>query len=302
MKKAVKWSGMLFGVLLGVLILALGIVYGASEYHFRRSYDVQPAPLALLSDSATIRRGAHIATTRGCTDCHGKDMSGNIVIDAPPVAVLSGSNLTSGAGGVGDDYGAIDWIRAIRHGVGVDGKPLLFMPSHEFYPINDEDMSALVAFLESRPAVDHQVAKNSVGPIGRFLYLKGDLPLVPAELIDHDGARPDPIERAATAEYGEYLSTGCTGCHGAGFSGGKIPGTPPDFIPAANLTPDMATGIGGWTEEDFFRALREGRRPDGRSLNGAYMPWGSLGQMTDAELRAIWLHLRSLEPAPYGGR
>src|SRR5690606_25887190 len=144
-------------------------------------------------------------------------------------------------------------------GIGPDGKPLLFMPSQEFYPLSDEDLGALIAYLESLPAVDHTPGKSSVGPLGRVLFLAGQLPLLPAEMIDHDAERRATPAPGPTAEYGAYLATGCTGCHGAGFSGGKIPGTPPEFPAASNITPHEATGIGTWAEADFFRALREGR-------------------------------------------
>jgi mono/diheme cytochrome c family protein len=56
------------------------------------------------------------------------------------------------------------------------------------------------------------------------------------------------VERGVTVEYGRYLAAGCVGCHGAGYSGGKIPGTPPDFLPTANLTlavPAVAARDGG---------------------------------------------------------
>ena len=48
-----------------------------------------------------------------------------------------------------------------------------------------------------------------------------------------------------------------------------------------------------WTEADFFRALREGRRPDGTVLDPEKMPWVRSGRMTDDEIRAVWRYLRS---------
>jgi hypothetical protein len=69
----------------------------------------------------------------------------------------------------------------------------------------------------------------------------------------------------------------------------------------ANLTPDGATGLGDWTEADFIRALREGKRPDGSSLS-PQMPWMAFGQMNDTELKALWLYLQSVPAQPYGNR
>lgn len=70
-------------------------------------------------------------------------------------------------------------------------------------------------------------------------------------------------------------------------------GSPPGTPPAANLTP---AGIGNWTEADFFHAIRTGKRPDGSVLN-SFMPWATFRNMTDDELRALWLYVRSLPPA-----
>lgn len=91
------------------------------------------------------------------------------------------------------------------------------------------------------------------------------------------------------------------GCHGPTLSGGPIPGAPPDWPPARNITPDEATGIGGWTEADFVRAMREGKRPDGSSI-AEVMPWRAYAAMRDDDLKALWLFLRAAAPKSFGGR
>ncbi len=65
----------------------------------------------------------------------------------------------------------------------------------------------------------------------------------------------------------------------------------------ANLTPDD-TGIGNWTEEQFMRALREGKfkgLPGGRTLLPP-MPWEMYKNLTDGEIRAIFAYLKSIKP------
>ena len=103
-----------------------------------------------------------------------------------------------------------------------------------------------------------------------------------------------------TADYGRYLAASCIGCHGDNLSGGRIAGGPPDWPPAANLTPHATSRIGSWTEADFFTAMRKGVRPDGTPLNPA-MPT-AFGQFTDDETKALWLYLRSLPAAEMGVR
>ena len=80
----------------------------------------------------------------------------------------------------------------------------------------------------------------------------------------------------------------------------SVPGTPPELPAASNLTLH-ANGLAGWTEADFIRVIREGKRPDGRELHG-FMPWRIYGAMTDEELQALWRHFESLPPRPGAGR
>lgn len=301
MRKLLKWTGLVLGGIVLLAAVALVTVYLLSNARFNQTYAISPVEISVSSDADVVARGAHIATIRGCVDCHGENLGGRVFIDEPPMGTLIASNLTSGKGGVGAQYADGDWDRAIRHGVGPDGKPLLFMPSHEFNPLSDEDLTELVSYIKSLPPVDNELPRSTVGPLGRLLFLAGELPLLPAELIDHEAERAAAPPVGPTAEYGAYLATGCMGCHGHGFSGGKIPGVPPDWPIAANLTPDAETGLGSWTEEDFFRALREGKRPDGRELDSR-MPWNLTAQMTDDEIRALWAYVQSLPAKPMGNR
>jgi mono/diheme cytochrome c family protein len=63
-----------------------------------------------------------------------------------------------------------------------------------------------------------------------------------------------------------------------------------------NLTPDTATGLGSWTETMFIKALRTGKdMGEGRDILPP-MPWDSFGQMTDADLKAIFAYLKTLTP------
>jgi hypothetical protein len=74
---------------------------------------------------------------------------------------------------------------------------------------------------------------------------------------------------------------------------------PPEAIPARNITPE---GIGSWTEQDFFKALREGIRPDGTPLDSTQMPVRLTREMTDQETKAIFMYLKTVPPKATGGR
>lgn len=79
---------------------------------------------------------------------------------------------------------------------------------------------------------------------------------------------------------------------------------------AANLTPDPASGIGGWTEEMFIKTLRTGKHlGTGREILPP-MPWQAIGQSTDQDLKDMFAYLKSLppvsnvvpQPVPPGGK
>ncbi|MCC6433342.1 MAG: c-type cytochrome [Gemmatimonadaceae bacterium] len=279
----------------GLVVFTAGSVYAISERAIRGTYDVPEHPLVVPTDSASIARGQHLATIRGCVDCHATDFGGTMILDDPAIGRLGGANLTSGrAGGPLTDR---DWERAVRHGVRRDGKPLLVMPSIEFTGMSDEDLAAIVAYARSLPPSPTPTLPVQLGPVLRGLSVAGQVKLS-ADEVRHDRAHPRRVDVAPTAAYGEYLAQGCKGCHGDGFSGGKIPGAPPDWKPAANITP---AGIGRYQLADFERLIRTGRRPDGSPID-SLMPWGILKYMTDTEIQALYAYLRTVPARPYGNR
>jgi mono/diheme cytochrome c family protein len=112
-------------------------------------------------------------------------------------------------------------------------------------------------------------------------------------------------------ERGRYLAVGLSGCrechsqhdwntHGAPVTpgteyGGQWFNMPdmPGRIVAPNLTPDVGTGAGGWSDDQFGRAIREGIGPDGRALF-PMMPYQVFRKMSDEDLASIVVYLRSL--------
>ncbi|MEO6004540.1 MAG: cytochrome c [Opitutus sp.] len=298
-KKILKGFGYVCGGLVVVLIAALAFVYGLSSRRLHRLHVVQARSVTVPTSADAIERGRHIVATRACADCHGKDFGGQKVIDDPLAGVLHGANLTRGAGGLPADYSDLDYVRAIRHGVARDGRPLILMPSEEYTSMTDEDVGAVIAYLKTVPAVDRARGPVSPGPIIRLLMLVGQIKLG-ADVIDHNTPRLASIAPSVSAEYGKYLATSCVGCHGETLAGGKIAGAPPDWPAAANLTPHESSRLKQWSEAQFIQTLRTGQRPDGSPLNRV-MP-AAFAQMTDMELKALWTYLSTLTPMKTGGR
>jgi len=291
MKKVLKWVGIVLGGLIGLILIAAVAIFVISDSTVNKHYDITAEDITIPTDAESIARGKHIVETRDCTDCHGDNLGGQELINDPNLAVITSKNLTPGEGGAGSEFTDADWIRAIRHGVDENGRALYIMPSEAFWYFSDEDLGAVIAYLKTLPPVDNVTPERQFGPIGRFGLVMGMFPPPPAAVIDHN-ARPPIPEVGVTAAYGEYLHWGCTGCHRANMAGGPLPEDP--TIIAANLTPGGE--LAGWTEEDFVTAIRTGITPSGHELS-ENMPWRTVARMTDDELSALWLYLKSLPAA-----
>ena len=289
LKKILKWTGILIGSLLVLLLIFYGVVYFKTEARANKIYQVKVQQLTIPSDSASLALGDHIAGVRGCKDCHA---NGGIAFlnESNPIGLLYAANLTSGKGGI--HYTDEDYIRALRHGVGKDGKSLWFMPvQHTTAAMSNKDLGALICWLKKMEPVNVVHPQKEMKPLGRLLTFLDKFPMFPAEMINHNASYPEEVMPAVTAAYGNYLAIGCKGCHGEHLEGGppNAPGEPP--IP--NLT--TAAHLGKWSSDQFVTTIKTGKTPEGRLLSD-YMPWKMMGKaMNEDELKAIYLYLHQLK-------
>ncbi|GAB4112500.1 MAG: cytochrome c [Roseiflexaceae bacterium] len=300
--RIMRWLGLLFAGLLGLLLILSASIYILSELRVQRIYTTTPAPIRIETSIASIQRGQHLVTSvMACVDCHGTDLAGKIVVDDPAIGRAVAANLTTGEGGIGRQFSDADFVRAIRHGVKPDRHSLLVMPVDDYTALSEADMAAIIAYIRSIPAVDNELPNSQIGPLGRILLVIGQANLLSAETVPQHGGFPEAIPIGPTVDYGRYLArtSGCMGCHGATLSGGPIPGGPPGFPIPPNITP--AGAIQGWTDEQLRHAIREGTRPDGSQLN-SFMPYQYYAGMTEEEIQAIIAYLRQVPAKPYGGR
>src|SRR5690606_21794416 len=180
-----------------------------------------------------------------------------VFADAPPFRMVA-SNLTRGRGGVGAIYDAVDFDRAIRHGVRPDGTSLFLMPAAGYHGLSDDDAAHIIAYLMNIPPVDNELPEREIRPLGRILAVVN---LDPAMEVSLEPARATAPPPSASAEYGEYqVSVTCAHCHGADLRGAQPPN--PDSPPA----PDLAVA-GQWDLATFQQTLRTGVRPDGSQMN-----------------------------------
>jgi mono/diheme cytochrome c family protein len=291
----------LVGLVVALVVLLVAVVWGVSWRRLTRVHTVDVVvPRTVPTDPAAIARGTHLASAVAvCTDCHGPDLGGRMLGDPSVFGTLAPPNLTRGSGGLGRTFTDADWVRAIRHGIHRDGTSLIVMPSEAYVHMNETDLGDLIAYLKQLPPVDREMPATSLGPVGRALLVAGQLSLI----VDRTPSIPFPpiVPPGATLEYGRYLAavSGCIGCHGPGLSGGTVEG-PPDVPQASNLTPHR-TGLEKWTEADFERAIRHGVRPNGTPIN-TFMPWPYFSGLTDGEVKALWLFVRSVPAKAFGNK
>lgn len=300
MKSFLKWAGILLGILVGVIVLANLALYTLGESRLKRIYTIPEESISLPIDDESLTEGKRVFQYRGCEACHGEQLQGLVYLDNPAIGQVITPNLTTGEGGVGAQRTDADLLRSIRHGIRPDGTPLLFMPSTEFYFLSDKDMGRVIAYIRNVPAVDNKMPASSLSVTGRIVMnITKEITFLPAELIPHDAPRPVAPEPGISPEYGEYLSYSCKVCHGPTLSGGDIPGFPPEWPPAPNLTSGKESRLPAWGEEGFIEIIQAGQK-HGRAINPDYMPWESYRHMTDDELRAVYIYLQSLPPKDFG--
>jgi len=290
------------GMALAVLVVLAGAGLFAGEHMAERRrtrvVDVPVQAVALRDDEAAIARGRYLFASRGCVDCHGAQGNGRVFIDDGKGLRIAGPHIAPGPGSVVAGYAAEDWVRAIRHGVNPQGRPLMVMPSEDYNRFTDDDLAALVAYVRHMPPTQGGKAAIEMPLPVRVAYGFGLMQDAAAK-IDHARAPEKPVADAVSLEHGAYVANMCLGCHGAALAGGRIPGGPPEWPAAARLAPGEGSAMPRYGSAEAFAAMfKSGRRPDGSAIQ--VMPFDSLSQMNDVDVRALYLYLSNL-PARSGG-
>jgi hypothetical protein len=310
MKRFWKWLGAVLVVLAAVLVVAISFTIGWRPFLGPRARPVtdrkfEPTPERLA-------RGRYLANSvMGCTDCHSEHdwkAPGAPSLEAKlgagqifPVSGLPGTvvtpNLTpdpeTGAGNWSDDQLA----RAIREGVGHDGRALFpLMPYQAYRVLSEEDLASIVVYLRSLPPVRNPLPKTKIIFPVKYLIRGAPQPLTTPV--------PSP-DQSTQVKRGEYLvrMAHCEGCHTSqqggksnmamAFAGGFEFNGPLPTVVSANITPDPS-GIPYYDEDLFLQVMHTGKVRS-RQLS-AVMPWREFTNMTDEDLKAVFAYLRTLPP------
>ncbi len=287
---------------LGVaVVLAAVVVSWLADRKMHRVVTLPPLQVTFSATEGQLERGEYLFKTRGCMECHGADGGGAVVIDDKESGLfVRAPNITGGGASPTRNYTDTDWVRTLRHGVKPSGEPLQIMPSEDSAQMIDADVAAIVAYVRNlAPSAGGAAEFRSPLPF-KALYLFGVVKDA-AEKIDHASAVPAAIADDELAR-GRYVAQVCTGCHGPHFSGGKIPGTPPSWPAASNLTAAPDSAMARYASVEQFKTMfRTGKRPDGSAVSEV-MPFKSLAHVSDAELDALFAFLKSLHARPSGQR
>jgi cytochrome c553 len=289
--KILKRFGKILLAFVGLLLIAYISISIRTWRHTSKTYKINDATVMAATSEADLAEGRRLFLSRGCADCHGESLAGETFINDGAMGRYTGANLTTGKGGVLADRTDADLERAIRHGVGKGGRALIFMPALDYAGMSDQDVGRLIAYIRSQPPIDNTTPETKIGPLAKFLFFFDEIPVfISAEKIDHTAKSATIVKPELTVGYGKYVAQTCTGCHNHIFTGGPIQGAPPEWPPASNIT---GKGMESYSETSFITALRTGKRPNGTEIN-PIMPWKNLSHLTDTELKALWMYLKTL--------
>jgi mono/diheme cytochrome c family protein len=298
MNRWVKWTVATVGVVVVLVAGAAAVGYQLAERKMTRKVEVAITTVPYATDAQWLERGKYLFESRGCVECHGANGGGRVFLDNGKGLRIAGPNIT--AGGVTARYQPQDWVRTLRHGVKPNGQPLMVMPSEDFNRLTDQDLASLVAHVRSLEARQGGAAVIEFPLPVRVLYGFGAIQDAAAK-IDHSLPPAQPVPAAVNAQHGAYVANICIGCHGEHLSGGKIPGGPPDWPPAANITPGANSAMARYPDPAAFVAmLRSGKRPDGTAIR--VMPFGSLSKLNDVDAQALYAYLKTVPPRAAGQR
>jgi mono/diheme cytochrome c family protein len=257
--------------------------------------------------AALVERGRYLATAADCVACHsvpgGQPYAGGLAFKLP-IGTIYSSNITPdrkvGIGGWSD----AQFVRAMRHGVGADGKDLYpAFPYTAYSHMSTDDVLAIRAYLQTVRPVSVQVDANQLSfPFNQRYLMRG------WKLLFMPRARMDADPRQ-TAEWnrGAYLVEGaghCAECHTPrnllfGLKGGqKFGGATTQGWKAYNITSDPKAGIGNWSVDEIAQYLGTGHAPGRGSASGSMAEAVSLSlsRLTPADLRAMAVYLKSVPP------
>lgn len=301
-------------VVASVLLMGLGVLAVIWALPLPSYADVEAVEPQIEATPERVERGRRLVAAT-CAGCHASAEDPRLV--GRPLRELPrgwgdavATNLTRHKGAGIKAIGDGELVRALRTGIAHDG---VYMPPYmPRYPrMADEDLAAVVAFLRSDdPWVESSSNRPGSSAPSFVVKLRSRLSWRPHAMPTEPIERPSRDDALALGAYLVEDVLQCNGCHGSNerlltlahplqdpsYLGGgvELADVNGKRLVAPNITLEEDTGIGGWTLDDFRKAMVEGVRPDGVRLR---WPMRRYAMLDDVELAAIFTYLASVPEA-----
>jgi len=270
-----------FYVLVTLLVLVAGSLFGISAMIINRHYDSGYVPLVIPRDSAAVQEGQRLVQIAHCSNCHGDDLGGKAFHKIDGVALLVAPDISR----ILPQYTDDQLERLLRRGIKKDGQAVWIMPAAMYHSICDDSLAKMIAYLRTIPP-----SKTSPELPPFTFYLKGRLGIVLGKMRpDAEELADQPVLHVSSPDtaqllWGKYLTaTSCTSCHGVDLKGKEIVHSP-------NLVV-----AGAYSEEGFIHLLRTGEGGLGRKWLGlmSIVAKDHLSYLTEPEMKAIYAFLKN---------
>jgi mono/diheme cytochrome c family protein len=254
-----------------------------------------------------VEHGKYLAILGDCQACHtapsGKPFAGGLEMDTP-FGKISTPNITPDKEtGIGN-YTDAQFLRVLHAGIRRDGEYLYpVMPFPWYTKVTDDDGLAIKAYLFSLAPIH---APRPPLQISFPFNVRSGLAVWDKLFLKEGVFKPDP-SKSPEINRGAYIVQGlahCGECHdgrnllGAGAVAKPLQGGPIDHWYAPNITSDVHTGIGRYTDDQLFMFLKTGTAPGVGTVIGpmAQTQHESLSKLTDSDLHAVVAYLKSTKP------
>lgn len=259
--------------------------------------------------ASSVERGRYLAVVGDCEGCHtapgGAPLAGGLALNTP-FGTLYSTNITpDGDTGIGG-WSRAQFRRALKEGKAAGGRNLYpAMPYTYYAHVTDADVDALYDYLRTvRPVHAENRANGLPFPLNirfmmsfwNWLNFRKDPPV------------PHPANPTAEWSRGAYIVNGlghCGACHtpknllggdrwDKALQGGEL-----DFWYAPNLVGGRRAGLSGWSEDEVVQYLKTGVNSHAEAIGSMQdVIEHETSKMSDADLRAVAVYLRSLPQAP----
>ena len=273
MAKLLRWAGYVVGGLVALALVAGVAIFLLSQRTLKETIAAAPSKLAVPT-AAQLADGPRQLHVLGCITCHGEGLRGDKFLDEPHVATIYAPNLTLLAAKSTDEQ--LD--RAIRQGIGHDGRPLLIMPSEGYQFMTDAEVASLISAIRFLPKGGTEQPMPKVGPLGGLGLVSNKFHTAP-ELVRSFRANRIPDLGPNLTRGRHIIEVNCAECHGPQLHGQEVePGV---------VSPDLQVA-GAYDADQFRKLLREGVAPGKKDIG----LMGSVARrdfkyMTDEEIAAV---------------